>query len=202
MISVTPRPTTASDLDQCPADDLLAALRDVARDRDATTARRDRLAADLARREEEQRAALATTRQVWGAGFAVAAPTGDREGERLRADLAATEARLPVIAARRAAVLDALRRRVAREETTLAEHRAEIDRDAATVAARQERARELWQPLAEYEGLPAGDPPIAGATQQLALGLWSRREQLARREQERARLAGALAREGDDATSA
>lgn len=198
MISVTPRRMEAPDLERLSADELLGALRDVARDRDATTARRDRLAADRARREEEQRAALATTRQVWGAGFAVAAPTGDGEGERLRADLAATEARLPAIAARRAAVCDALRRRVAREETALAEHRAAIDRDAATVVARQARARELWQPLAEYEGLPASDPPLAGATQQLALGLWSRRDQLARRERERARLARALARAEQD----
>ena len=198
MISVTPRPTHTPDLDELPGDDLRAALRDVARDRDATAARRDRLAAALARREEEQRAALATTRQVWGAGFAVAAPTGDREGERLRADLAATEARLPAIAARRAAVCAALRRRVAREATALAEERAGLDRDAATVAARQVRARELWQPLAAYEGLPTGDPPIAGATQQLALGLWSRRDQLARREQERARLDAALARAEQD----
>ena len=199
MIAITPIPTNAPDLDELPGDDLRAALRDVARDRDATTARRDRLAAALARREEEQRAALATTRQVWGAGFDVAPPTGDREGARLRADLAGAEALLPVIAARRAAVCAALRRRDDREETALAEERAGLDRDAATVAARQARARELWQPLAEYEGLPTGDPPIAGATQQLALGLWSRRDQLARREQERARLAGALARaERDD----
>ncbi len=198
MIAITPIPTNAPDLERLSADELLGALRDVARDRDATAARRDRLAAALARREEEQRAALATTRQVWGAGFAVAAPTGDREGERLRADLAATEARLPVIAARRAAVCTALRRRVAREETALAEERAVIARDTASVAARQARARELWQPLAAYEGLPTGDPPIAGATQQLALGLWSRRDQLARREQERARRAGALARAEQD----
>jgi len=199
MISVTPRRMEAPDLERLPADELLGALRDVARDRDATTARRDRLAAALARREEEQHGAVVTAQQFWGAGFDVAPPTGDREGERLRADLAATEARLPVIAARRAAVCAALRRRFAREETALAEERAMIARDTASVAARQARARELWQPLAAYEGLPTGDPPIAGATQQLALGLWSRRDQLARREQERARLAGALARaERDD----
>ncbi len=198
MIAITPIPTNAPDLEHLPADELLGALRDVARDRDATAARRDRLAAALARREEEQRAALATTRQVWGSGFAIAAPTGDREGERLRADLAATAARLPAIAARRAAVLDALRRRVAREETARAEEAAAIERDTATVTARQARARELWQPLAAYEGLPTGDPPIAGATQELALGLWSRRAQLARREQERARRADALARAEQD----
>ncbi len=199
MISIRPRQPEAPDLDDLPGDALLGALADTARERDTTTARRERLVADLARRETEQRAAVARTRQAWGPGFDVAVPTGDREGERLRADLAATEARLQAIAARRAAVLDALRRRVGRGETALAEEAAAIERDAATVTARQARARELWQPLAAYEGLPTGDPPIAGATQQLALGLWSRRDQLARREQARARLADALARaERDD----
>jgi hypothetical protein len=198
MISVTPRQMAAPDLDRLSADELLGALRDTARERDATIARRDGLAADLARRETEQHAALARATALWGSNADVAAPTGDREGERLRAALAATEARLPVIAAWRAAVCAALRRRIAREETALAEERAMIARDTASVAARQARARELWQPLAAYEGLPTGGPPIAGATQQLALELWSRRDQLARREQERARLAGALARAEQD----
>jgi hypothetical protein len=192
MIGIRPRLPDAPDLADRAADELLAALRDTARERDATTARRDRLAADLARRETEQRAALARTRQAWGPGFDVAVPPGDREGERLRANLVAAEARLPAIAAWRGEVLDALRRRVAREETTIAEEAAALDRDAATLADRRARLCALWAPLAAFEGLPAGDPPIAGATQQAALGLRGRREALDRRERALARLRAAL----------
>jgi len=194
MIGLRPRQPAAPDLADRAADELLAALRDTARERDATTARRERLAADLARREAEQRAAVARTRQMWGTGFDVAVPPGDREGERWRADLVAAEARLPAIAAWRVEVLDALRRRAGREAAALADDRAGLERDAATLADRQARRRALWGPLAEYEGLPAGDPPIAGATQELALRLRAGRDQLARREQERARLDDALAR--------
>ncbi len=201
MISIRPRQPETPDLDQLPADDLLGELRGVDRERAEAEERRDRLAADLARRTGERAREVARAQDRWGSNVLVAA-LGDREGERLRADLVTTAARLPAIAARRGQVLDALRRRVAREETARAEEAAAIERDAATVTARQARARELWQPLAAYEGLPTGDPPIAGATQQLALGLWSRRDQLARREQERARLAAALARaERDDEAS-
>ena len=63
----------------------------------------------------------------------------------------------------------------------------------ATLAERQARLRALWAPLAAFEGLPAGDPPIAGATRDLALGLPSRREQLAQRGRTLARLRAAVA---------
>ena len=117
---------------------------------------------------------------------------GDPQVERLRADLAATEEHLPAIAARRDEVRAALRRRVARYEAALAEEGAAIAREAVAVAERQERLRELWAPLAAFEGVPAGDPPLAGATREAALGLASRREQLAQRERTLARLRAAL----------
>lgn len=95
-------------------------------------------------------------------------------------------------------VLAALRRRAGREETAIAEERAALDEATADLADRQARLCALWAPLAVFEELPADDPPLAGATQALALRLRAGRDQLARREQERARLDDALARAGRD----
>ena len=75
----------------------------------------------------------------------------------------------------------------------IAEESAAIARDAATIEERRAQLRDLWAPLAAFEGLTAGDPPLTGATHQAALGRASRRNQLAQRERMLARLRAALA---------
>ena len=192
MLTITQAPRVAPDPDTLPAEDLLAELRGADRERTEAVDQWERLAGEIARRTEEHEASIANARQFWGSNFTIA-PLGDPEAERLGRDLAETDAHLPAIDARRVEVIAALRRRVTRYEAAIAAEGAAIARAAADVAERQERLHELWAPLGAFEGLPAEDPPIAGATRNLALGLVSCREQLAQRERMLARLRAAVA---------
>lgn len=184
MVTMLAPQAIGRNLDALDTDDLLAEWRGVLRERGEVTARRDQLAADLARREEEHAGVNAQMRQVWGRpGLTLpAAPQGAAEQ---RATLAATEAHLVAIAERRGAVGAALARRVAREEAAIATERAACDEDERALGERLARLRELTAPLVAFEGIGVGGDgrlPLQGLTWHLEAGLRSRREQLLQRE--------------------
>ncbi len=163
-------------------EELAAELREVDRARPALAEERERLAADTARGEEEHHAASAHARRVWGRpDTPLALPAGEPAAvARGREEVAALDARLAGLDARRGELRAALRRRAEEERAALdAEGRA-CDALEREIAGRLARLRELTAPLLAFESYPAGDGllPLEGATWRLQQDLDARRRAL------------------------